>query len=111
MIRLKKNSTFKSGLVLGIGLGLASGILSASLKQKEQALHADKILDNVKKAFLKEGPIEGGWIQYEKQPFQKFAIKTDSYLGGINRLEDDKIVTYEFLADANTGAILELNRL
>ncbi|NLJ19176.1 MAG: hypothetical protein GX355_09970, partial [Globicatella sulfidifaciens] len=45
------------------------------------------------------------------QPYQKFAVKTQGYPGGITRYEDDQLVTYEFLADAKTGAILELNRI
>ena len=64
-----------------------------------------------KRAFLKEAPIEGSWIEMKKSPLQKFALRTDVYYGGITRYEDGQLVQYEFLADANTGSILDIYRL
>jgi len=47
----------------------------------------------------------------KKAPLQKFALRTDVYYGGITRYEDGQLVQYEFLADANTGSILDIYRL
>ena len=68
--------------------------------KKKQSMNADDVLDQIKAAFLKEGPIEGSWINFEKQPLRKFAVTSQGYTGGITRTEDGQLITYEFLADA-----------
>lgn len=77
----------------------------------QKNLRADDVLQIVKDEFLKEGPIEGSWINFEKQPLRKFAVHSEGYEGGITRLEDDQLVTYEFLADAKTGTVLDIKRI
>lgn len=59
---------FKGGLALGVGLGLVGGIASTLFYHKKKTISADLVLENVKAAFLKEGPIEGSWIEFEKSP-------------------------------------------
>ena len=101
---------FKNGLTIGLGLGFAGGIFSTIWLKKRQAMNADDVLDNIKAEFIKEGPIEGSWINFEKQPLRKFAITSQGYTGGITRTEDGQLVTYEFLADAHTGTVLDIQR-
>ena len=100
-------SLFKGGLVLGLGVGLVGGVASTLWVKKRQRLSADAVLNTVKGAFLKEG----SWINFEKQPLRKFAVHSEGYTGGITRLEDGKLVSYEFLADAKTGTVLDIQRL
>ncbi|EFT98770.1 peptidase propeptide and YPEB domain protein [Enterococcus faecalis TX0043] len=102
---------FKGGLALGVGLGLVGGIASTLFYHKKKTISADLVLENVKAAFLKEGPIEGSWIEFEKKPLRKFAIHSKTYTGGICRIEDDGIVQYEFTADAYTGTVIDIQRL
>ena len=102
---------FKGGLALGIGLGIISGIASTLWYQNKQTIDADIVLENVKAAFLNEGPIEGSWIEFEKKPLRKFAIHSKTYTGGISRLEDGVRVQYEFLADASTGTVIDVKRI
>ena len=104
-------SYFKGGLLLGAGIGVLGGVFSTLWYQKRQTMDADLVLDNVKQAFLAEGPIEGSWIEFEKKPLRKFAIHSRTYNGGISRLEDGVLVQYEFVADAQTGTVIEVNRL
>ncbi len=73
---------FKNGLTIGLGLGFAGGFFN-DLVEERQAMNADDVLDNIKAAFIKEGPIEGSWINFEKQPLRKFAITSQGYTGGI----------------------------
>ncbi|MHC5372872.1 PepSY domain-containing protein [Enterococcus sp. LJL120] len=101
---------FKGGLAVGVGFGLVSGVASALWYNKKRSITPDQVLDNVKQAFLQEGPIEGSWISSEKQPSRKFAIRSKSYHGGISRIEDDQLVIYEFIADAYTGTVLDIKR-
>ncbi|MBF8808595.1 MAG: peptidase [Enterococcus lacertideformus] len=105
-----ESSNFKSGLAIGIGLGLLSGITSMIWYQSKKTLSADQVLKQIKESFLEEGSIEGSWISFEKEPIIKFAIHSKAYRGGISRIEDGEIICYEFLADAYTGTVLEISR-
>lgn len=102
---------FRGGLAIGVSLGIISGIASALWYKKNQTLDADSVLDNVKNAFLNEGPIEGSWIEFEKKPLRKFAVHSKIYTGGISRLEDGVRVQYEFTADAHTGTVIDVRRV
>lgn len=102
---------FKGGLAFGLGIGAVVGTYSALWLKKNQHISPNKVLNSVKAAFLAEGPIEGSWIEATRRPSQKFAIAQELYRGGINRLEDGKLVQYEFAADAKTGTVLEIVRL
>lgn len=102
---------FKNGFLIGAGIGIASGIASALWYKDNQTLHADDVLENIKSAFLEEGPIEGSWISFEKQPSRKFAVRSKIYTGGVTRIEDGVLVRYEFSADAYTGTVLDIQRL
>ncbi len=74
-------------------------------------LNPDMILEQVKAQFRHESPIAGSWIEKHAVPFQKFAVKTQVYYGGITRYEDDQLVQYQFIADAKTGSVLDIHRL
>ncbi|AQP54096.1 peptidase [Vagococcus penaei] len=106
---------YSKGLSTGVGIGLTIGMISGAIAtyfyKKNKTLSADDILEIVKTAFLQEGPIEGSWIHFKKEPSQKFAIKTKVYTGGISRIEDGELVQYEFVADAYTGSIIDIYRL
>ncbi len=116
MLSNRKNKEFYDhGLTTGIGIGVVVGAISGAALtywyKKNQTLSADDILEKVKADFLQEGPIEGSWIHFKKEPLQKFAITTKTYTGGISRIEDGELVQYEFIADAYTGTILDIYRL
>ncbi|AMV61341.1 Hypothetical protein ADU72_1916 [Pediococcus damnosus] len=98
-------------LTLAGSASLATGLLTSWLLNHKSSVSANGILETVRKAFLKEGPIEGSWIEMKKAPLQKFAIKTHVYYGGVTRYEDNKLIQYEFLADAKTGTIIDIYRL
>ena len=93
-----------------IGLSGAAGFLAGKLFG-DRKLSANAILRLVINDFKKEGPITGSWIDYQARPFQRFAVRTQAYQGGITRQEDDRLTTYRFLADAYTGSILEMKRV
>ena len=110
MINERPFNYFKNGLAIGVGVGFAGGIFSTLWMKKKQSMNADDVLAQIKAAFLKEGPIEGSWINFEKQPLRKFAVTSQGYTGGITRTEDGQLITYEFLADAKTGTVLDIQR-
>lgn len=74
-------------------------------------MSARRILRMARNDFAREGQITGSWIDHHSVPFQRFAVKTSAYQGGLTRREDDELVNYEFKADAYTGSLLELKRI
>lgn len=92
-------------------LSFLLGILTFTFINSRRSLKADDLLASVKKEFLKEGPIDGSWIELTKVPWKKFAYETDVYYGGISRYEDNKLVQYEFIVDAYTGSLIDLYRV
>lgn len=68
-------SYFKGGLAVGIGLGLLSGVASTIWYHRKKVLSADQVLENIKTSFLKEGAIEGAWINlFGNSPFGRVLI-------------------------------------
>jgi predicted small secreted protein len=107
----EKLTYFEAGITSGILAGIVGGVFATKLIQKKKTLTSKDVLEKVKKAFLKEGPIEASYIHQEKEAYNKFAIHSKNYRGGILRLEDGKMVTYEFTADAQTGTVIDIKRL
>lgn len=97
--------------VFGFVFSLLLGFLIHSEVSKRQTISADTILENLKNHFREEGPIDGSWIEMTKVPWKKFAYETSVYYGGISRVEENKLVQYEFIADAYTGSLIDIYRI
>lgn len=91
----------------GVSTGLVAGIVLRESIAKNQKITAEKALANAKAAFKKHGPIQGSWIQMEKQPYTKSFLEYEVYIGGISRTVNDQTEQYEFIVDTTTGAILD----
>lgn len=97
--------------VLGVAVGLAGGYAAREVLSKKITVSPERVLSNAKEAFKKDGPISGSWIQMNAEPFEKGLLQYEVYRGGISRLIGEEMEQYEFIADANTGAILDTYRL
>lgn len=100
-------SPWKVSATLGIS-SLAGFLIGQLLGSRKQS--ANRILKMVKHDFKQEGPVIGSWVEAHSEPYQRFAVKTDVYHGGLTRLEDGTPVNYRFIADAHTGSLIELKR-
>ncbi len=109
--KLKKKESLILGGITAFASGLIVGFLLNKALNDHQSVQADDILNDVKERFLEEGPIEGSWIELTKTPVKKAALETDVYYGGISRYEDDELIQYEFIADSNSGTILDIYKL
>ncbi|MBC2008019.1 hypothetical protein HCJ72_12180 [Listeria welshimeri] len=94
--------------IAGVGAGAAAGHLVYHYLLSDKTISGDVILERVKDAFKQEGPIEGSWIQLKKQLYKKFAIDTFVYHGGITCIREGEKKQFEFIADANTGTIIDV---
>lgn len=92
-------------------LSFLIGAAAFSLFSSKKTLKADDLLKKIKKEFLKEGPIDGSWIELTKVPWKKYAYETDVYYGGISRFEENKLIQYEFIVDAYTGSLIDLYKV
>lgn len=93
--------------VLGIS-GFIGWLSGKAVSYRCQSSSA--ILRLVLNDFRKEGSVDGSWIDSKPSPFQRYAVHTLAYRGGIQRQEDGKPVNYSFVADAYTGSVLDVKR-
>ncbi|HEY4566801.1 hypothetical protein GOP80_10580 [Planococcaceae bacterium Storch 2/2-2] len=95
--------------VLGVVTGVAATVaVQRAMSEMAPYAPADAVLSNVKETFLKEGPIEGSWIVMEPETYEKNVLTLDVYRGGITRMENGKVQQYEFIADAQTGTVIDV---
>lgn len=97
--------------ILGVGVGLASGYAARELLSQNTGVSPEKALANAKEVLKKDGPISGSWIQMKAEPYEKGQLKYQVYKGGISRFSGEKPEQYEFIADADTGTILDIYSL
>lgn len=98
--------------LLPVTLG-ASGVIGflAGKLFGQRRISADQILKMIREDFKREGKVTGSWINHHRILYQRFAVKTEAYEGGITRMEDDQPVDYQFVADAKAGSLLSLKRI
>lgn len=104
-------SKFLPLAIMSLILSFILGFLTFFLVDKKTSVHADKILNEVKAQFKEDGPIEGSWIEMTKVPWKKYSYDTKVYYGGISRMEDGVVAQYEFVADAQTGALMDIYKV
>lgn len=104
-------SKFLPIAILSLVLSFVLGLLTFSLVDKKTSVHADKILNDVKTKFKEDGSIEGSWIEMTKVPWKKYSYDTKVYYGGISRIEEGQVAQYEFVADAQTGALMDIYKV
>ena len=102
-----KMKEFLAGVLTGVAAGI---VVNEAIDRVNRNVPADAVLNNVKDAFKKEGPIDGSWIVMKTEPFTNEVITMDVYRGGISRIKNGKLEQYEFAADAKTGTVVELVR-
>lgn len=99
-------------LLIGFATGVAATFVIKEMVDRNQKLYpADEVLKQVKNSFKEEGPIDGSWIYMKTEPYTQHAITTDVYKGGITRHRDDELEQFEFMADAFTGAVVEVSKV
>lgn len=96
---------------LGIVAGVAAGATAYAVAQKyTEHTPADDVLESVKEAFSKEGPIDGSWIVMKPEQYDGLIAPMNVYRGGISRMRDGQLEQFEFLADAKTGTVVNVEQ-
>ncbi len=95
--------------MLGVVTGLAAAVIIKEVTEKVSPYKsANEILENIKADFKKDSPIDGSWIYMKTENFSNGFTEVPVYRGGISRLKNGELETYEFAADARTGAVVDL---
>jgi predicted small secreted protein len=95
--------------MLGVVTGLAAAVIIKEVTEKVSPYKsANEILENIKADFKKDAPIDGSWIYMKIENFSNGFTEVPVYRGGISRLKNGEMETYEFAADARTGAVVDL---
>lgn len=98
--------------LLGVTTGLAAAVIIKEVSNRVSPyVPANFVLHNVKEEFKKQGPIDGSWIYMKTEDFHNGITTIPVYRGGISRIVDGEVKSYEFSADARTGSIVELKEL
>lgn len=98
--------------MMGFGTGIVIGIIASQAANKMDINRsAELVLRDIKNSFKQEGPIDGSWIYMKPEPFQKEAIRTTVYKGGISRVNNGQLEQFEFAADTKTGTVVELIKI
>lgn len=97
--------------ILGASIGIIGGYAAKEVLSQKRKRSPEQALEYVKKQFKKHGPISGSWIHLEPEPYEKGFIHYSVYKGGISKSDNGSNKQYEFLVDAASGTILEVNPL
>jgi predicted small secreted protein len=97
--------------IIGAAAGALGGYAACEIINKTTKVSPEKVLEQVKKQFKQNGPINGSWIHMEAEPYEKQHISYQVYKGGISKNNNGENEQYEFIADASTGTLLEVRRL
>lgn len=97
------------GFIVGVITGLAAAVVINEVNKKVSPYRsANDVLNEIKAAFRQDGEIDGSWIYMKTENFNTGFMEVPVYRGGVSRSINGGIETYEFAADARTGAIIDL---
>lgn len=98
-------------IITGVAVGVAASYVAIEAVSRNRSFTSEEILHIAKTAFKEQGPINGSWINMEKEtllaPDQTYTV----YRGGITRMNGSIKEVYEFVSDSNTGRILDVNKI
>jgi predicted small secreted protein len=95
--------------IFGITVGAATTFLIQSQVNKEY-ISAEKALKLVKDTFKKDGPIEGSWINTERETYTENDVVHTVYRGGVSKRTDDELNHYNFVMNAKTGTLISVTK-
>lgn len=85
--------------------GFLAGHLLGNRRRSAKAIQKIVVTD-----LQREGELVGSWIDRQLIPYQRFDKKALAYQGGFRQKRGQQVISYRFLADATTGALLEMER-
>lgn len=98
--------------LVGVATGLAAAVIIKETSERiSPYVPANYVLHNIKEQFKKEAPIDGSWIFMKTEDFYNGISTFPVYRGGISRVINGEVESFEFAADARTGVVVELKKV
>jgi predicted small secreted protein len=97
--------------IVGAISGVAAGYFLKEELSNRTFVPAEKVLQQVKQAFKKNGTIDGSWVHMKPETYDLKPLETKIYRGGVSSLHDGKRQQYEFIANAFTGSIIDIRQV
>lgn len=95
--------------LLGVATGLAAAIVVKEVSTRVAPYQSsDAVLTNIKNEFKKQAPIDSSWIHMKPESYSNGFTEIPVYSGGISRMVDGEMQSFEFKADARSGGVVEL---
>ncbi|AMB94474.1 hypothetical protein ACWOE5_03420 [Aerococcus sanguinicola] len=96
--------------VCGAVIGAVSTALYIDSRDKNERAKVDgqSVIEEVKALLAQDGEIEGSWIELQPLKKERYGQEQVLYFGGVSRQEKGHLVQYEFIADAQSGQIIDL---
>ncbi|PPA71682.1 hypothetical protein [Jeotgalibacillus proteolyticus] len=98
-------------VTIGAVAGVAAGIAISQTASRAVPMSPDKVLEDVKTQFKRQGTIDGSWIQMKPEEHEIMAVKNRVYRGGISRHQGIELEQFEFIADAKTGTVMDVYKI
>ncbi|MCA0986399.1 PepSY domain-containing protein [Guptibacillus algicola] len=95
------------GALIGAGAAMAATSLTTC---KKSAIPPEKALKSVKEAVKNSYAVKGSWIHMKTDSINKFDVPFTVYSGGLTCEKEGRLEQMDFLVDANTGTIVELQK-
>ncbi|MBN8209501.1 hypothetical protein JI666_12155 [Bacillus sp. NTK071] len=86
----------------------AAAISTASIASRQTYLSPEKALKAVKGAVKPVYTIKGSWIHMKTDSVEKFNLPFTVYSGGLTCEKDDQLLQLDFMVDAETGTLVDL---
>jgi predicted small secreted protein len=97
---------------IGVVVGLATAVVIKEVSERSAPYKsADAVLAAIKEQFKQTAPIDGTWIYMKPEQFNNGYTTVPAYRGGITHLIDGETITYEFVADAFNGILLDVKEV
>ncbi|MGB8001889.1 MAG: hypothetical protein WCF60_17590 [Anaerobacillus sp.] len=93
------------GALIGAG---AAAITTASIASKQTVLSPEKALRAVKGAVKPVYSVKGSWIHMKTDSVEKFNLPFTVYSGGLTCEKEGELHQLDFMVDAETGTLVEL---
>ncbi|MDK6369931.1 hypothetical protein QP248_09125 [Aerococcus sp. UMB8608] len=99
--------------VCGAVIGAVSTALYLDSREtgKKAQVDGQSVIEEVKKLLAQGGEIEGSWIELQPLTKERYGQEQILYFGGVSRQEKGHLVQYEFIADAQSGQIIDLYKV
>jgi len=82
--------------LIGVATGLAAAVIIKEASEKVSPfVPAGQVLENIKREFKKDSPIDGSWIFMKTEDFTNGIITIPVYRGGISRMHEGEMQTFQ----------------